>query len=70
MPEALRRGATEGRAEGQRAVLLRQLAARFGRLPLAVRERLLRSTAGELELWTERILTARTLQEVFTREKP
>jgi hypothetical protein len=64
------RGAIEGRAEGQRTVLLRLLAARFGELPGKVRQQLLRCTPAELEQWTERILTARTLEEVFAPEKP
>ena len=47
------------------AVLSRQLERRFGPLDSSVTERLWKASAPELERWTDRILDARTLDEVF-----
>jgi len=48
-------------------VIQRQLAKRFGRggLDFRTQERLRTATAGQLDLWAERILDARTIEDVF-----
>jgi hypothetical protein len=46
-------------------VLLRQLSLRFGNLPDSVHERVESADADLLMRWSERILTASTLDEVF-----
>jgi predicted transposase YdaD len=64
----------EGRKEGQkqgikkerRAVLLRLLRTRFGDLPEAVTARIKAAKASELEPWIDRILTASTLDDIFS----
>jgi hypothetical protein len=52
----------EGRQErlltGQRSLLCRQLEARFGPLPPALRAQLYQGTPEELERWALRIVTA------------
>jgi len=60
-------GRVEGEVLGRSAVLQRQLAKRFGRgiLDLRTQERLRTATAGQLDLWAERILDARTIEDVF-----
>ena len=58
-------GQQEGRLEGQLKTLVRQLARRFGTLDKATEARLQGATQGELDRWTDSILTARTLEEVF-----
>lgn len=69
--EGRMQGQTEGRMEGEvlgrYAVLQRQLAKRFGRgiLDFRTQERLRTATAGQLDLWAERILDARTIEDVF-----
>lgn len=58
-------GRVEGRLEGERAVLLRLLAKRFGDLPDAVLARVDAATVDQLELWAERVLVAHSLAEVL-----
>ena len=58
-------GIEQGRAEGERAVLERQLRRRFGRLPPEAAERLRRAPEAELETWADNVLDAGTLDEVF-----
>ncbi|WP_425338410.1 DUF4351 domain-containing protein [Thiorhodococcus minor] len=58
-------GALEGRQEGEAAVLLRQLQLKFGELPSAARERVAGADAQTLLTWSERVLTARSLDEVL-----
>ncbi len=59
-------GIREGRVEGERTVLERQLRRRFGPLSAAAAERLREASAADLEAWAERLLDARTPEEVFT----
>ena len=54
-----------GRAEGERAMLARQLERRFGRLPPAAAERLRRAPETDLETWADNVLDAQTLDDVF-----
>ena len=61
----IERGIEQGRAEGERAVLERQLRRRFGRLPPEAAERLRRAPEAELETWADNVLDAGTLDEVF-----
>ncbi|WP_437811586.1 DUF4351 domain-containing protein [Sorangium sp. So ce1078] len=69
LDEGRRAGLDEGRRagldEGQRAVLLRQLRARFGEVPESRREQILAASGERLAVWAERILAARTLDELF-----
>ena len=55
----------EGRLDGQLKTLIRLLTRRFGTLDKATEARLQGATQGELDRWTDSILTARTLEEVF-----
>jgi predicted transposase YdaD len=62
-------GHVEGRAEGlilgQAQTLLRLMASRFGPVPEAVATRVRAASPAELAAWTDRILTAPTLQDVL-----
>jgi hypothetical protein len=53
------------RAEGEAKTLLRLLALKFGPLPVEVVDRIQAGDSAELETWTERVLTATTLDEFF-----
>ncbi len=61
------RGRMEGRVEGRNAILSRLLAKRFGQgiFDIRVQERLRSATPEQLDLWAERILDAKTVDEVF-----
>ena len=63
--EGLERGVRQGRVQGERAVLERQLRRRFGLLSPRVAERLSRASTGEIEAWADNVLDADTLDEVF-----
>lgn len=61
------KGRAEGEVKGRSAVLRRLLAKRFGEdiWESRVQERLRTASIEELDLWAERILDARTIDEVF-----
>jgi hypothetical protein len=63
--EGHKEGRDEGRKEGERRVLLRQLRARFGELPAAAVARIEAADVAELERWADRVLAAKTLDEVL-----
>ena len=65
MEKGLEKGREEGRAQGSASILLRQLNRRFGPLSADVTRRLAQSTPEQLEIWAERVLDARTIDEVF-----
>jgi predicted transposase YdaD len=66
--EGLAKGLTEGRAEGRRSTLAKQMQLRFGPLTPATEARLQAADEATLDRWTERILTAASLDELFTSD--
>lgn len=63
--EFLRKGRREGQVEGMRRLLLKQLEARFGPLPLKARQRVEKiSSARRLERLADQILSANSLAEM------
>ncbi|WP_437561392.1 DUF4351 domain-containing protein [Sorangium sp. So ce542] len=58
-------GEREGRLEGQRSTLLRLLRQRFGELPEPIEARIRAADAGQIDGWTDRVLTASTLDDVL-----
>jgi predicted transposase/invertase (TIGR01784 family) len=58
-------GRAEGRTDGQAELLRRQLAIKFGQLPAGVAERVASASESELLRWSERVLSADTLEGVF-----
>jgi len=58
-------GRLEGKLEGESAMLERLLIKRFGVLPEAVRSRLRNATLEQIETWAERVLEAKTLDDVL-----
>ena len=64
--EAEARGRQEGRIAGEAAVLLRQVERRFEAQAAAdVRARVEQADAATLLSWSERILTAERVEEIF-----
>ena len=59
----------EGKAMGIANLLTRQLRHRFGSLPAEVTARMKDADTDALETWGEKLLDARTLDEVFAPEK-
>ena len=61
----IEQGIERGRVEGARRVLLKLLCRRFGQLPDAVREKVGTASSDQLESWTDNVITASDLSEVF-----
>lgn len=59
-------GRDEGRTEGEAALLLRLLERRFGNVPEDTQQRIRKADAETLLLWGERILDAKTLEDIWT----
>ncbi|WP_370551962.1 DUF4351 domain-containing protein [Haliea sp. E1-2-M8] len=57
----------QGLEQGERRVLQRQLTRRFGELPAWVLQKLEHASAETLETWTDDVLTASSLEELFGR---
>jgi len=60
-----RKGRKEGALQGRRAILLRLLEARFGRLPKEAKARVRSARISQLDDWAERILLASALDELL-----
>jgi hypothetical protein len=58
-------GFKKGVAQGEISILRRQLTRRFGPLPEWAEERLTHAELPQLEAWADRVLEAKTLEEVF-----
>ena len=59
------KGEIKGKLEGEAAVLARLLNKRFGPLDDSTRARLNTATLEQLEHWTDRILDATSVDQVF-----
>jgi predicted transposase/invertase (TIGR01784 family) len=58
-------GRLEGKLEGEVQIIVRQLNRRFGVLPTWAQQKLAEANNQQLELWSERLLDAKTLDEIF-----
>ena len=63
--EGLEQGLTQGLTQGQAQTLVRQLTRRFGALAPDLLQGLQTATQAELDTWTDRVLDARSLHDVF-----
>lgn len=63
-----REGRMEGEASGQAKALSRLLSRKFGEhvFKLSAQDRLVRATPEQLDIWTDRILDAKTIEDVFS----
>lgn len=65
MEAGLAKGLTQGRTEGRVEVLTRLLARRFGHLSPETIARIRGGSLAELDRWTDRVLDAASVAEVF-----
>nr|VFJ48496.1 MAG: conserved hypothetical protein (putative transposase or invertase) [Candidatus Kentron sp. FW] len=65
MEKGLEEGMEKGIEKGELAFLTRQLSHKFGPLPPKVEKRINNARSKELAMWGERILAAKSLDEVF-----
>lgn len=63
-------GLAQGRKEGAVALLERQLVRRFGPLPQAVSDKLAKASLAQVEVWSDALVTAPSLKQLFNRELP
>ena len=72
--EGMERGMERGRLEGmekgmekgEAMFLVRQLGHKFGALPPTVEQRIGRARSEELAMWGKRVLSAKSLDEIFS----
>lgn len=60
------KGREEGKKEGECTILLRLLQQKFGPLPLHYQQMLSQADTNQLLIWTEKLLTASILDELFS----
>jgi hypothetical protein len=65
MSKGMQEGMSKGMREGEARLLLRVLASRFGELPQSVQVRVQQADVSQLERWGDRLLAARTLEDLF-----
>jgi predicted transposase YdaD len=63
--QGIEKGVERGQLEGERKILKRLLMARFGAIPDWAEQKLAAAPSDTLEIWSERILTATSLEEVL-----
>lgn len=68
--EGREQGREQGRVEGQLTTLTKLLTLKFGDATQRFEARLATATQADLELWTERILRAEAIEDVFADAPP
>jgi flagellar biosynthesis/type III secretory pathway protein FliH len=63
--KGIEQGRQQGIEQGTQRTLLRQLRARFGPLDEAVEARIAKADADALDRWTERVLVAQRIEDLF-----
>ncbi|MBK8254397.1 MAG: hypothetical protein IPK82_17225 [Polyangiaceae bacterium] len=63
--EGIAKGVAKGVAQGRAAMLIDQLAAKFGPVSRAYKTRVEHATDAELLLWGRRVLTATSVEDTF-----
>ena len=63
--QGVQQGIQQGVQQGEARILLRLLSARFGVVPPEVQQRIESADADTLLHWSERVLTAPTLEDVL-----
>ena len=68
--QGFKQGLERGLDQGRRQTLARQLELKFGPVPDSVQAHLAAASSDEITRWTERVLTAECLNDVFVVERP
>nr|VFK47264.1 MAG: Predicted transposase YdaD [Candidatus Kentron sp. TC]VFK49030.1 MAG: Predicted transposase YdaD [Candidatus Kentron sp. TC]VFK63526.1 MAG: Predicted transposase YdaD [Candidatus Kentron sp. TC] len=68
MERGMEKGMERGMERGQAALLMRQLGCKFGPLSPTLTQRIGDAHTEELTLWGERVLNAKTLDDIFREE--
>ncbi|MCQ9618221.1 hypothetical protein L1889_17345 [Paenalcaligenes niemegkensis] len=55
----------EGKVDGERQLLLKQIKLKFGSVPDWAQAKLDQASSGEMDVWSERILTADSLDALL-----
>jgi hypothetical protein len=63
--ESYAQGRAEGEAKGKAELLIRQLGLRFGALSDVTRVKILSAGPDRLDVWAERVITGRSLEEIL-----
>jgi flagellar biosynthesis/type III secretory pathway protein FliH len=69
MQQGIQQGMQQGMQQGEAALLLRQIESRFGTVPFSYIQRIRSANSETLLAWGSNILTAKTLDDVFVKEK-
>ncbi len=67
LQQGLQQGMQQGMQQGKTTLLLQQMASKFGTISETDRQRVRTASDAEIAEWSERILTADSLQEMFRR---
>jgi flagellar biosynthesis/type III secretory pathway protein FliH len=65
LQQGMEQGLQQGRKSGEQSLLTRQLIKRFGDVPEWAQQRLDAADTAQLESWGEKLLDAKSLQDVF-----
>ena len=63
--QGVRQGVRQGVQQGKAELLRKLLQRRFGTLPVSIVDRLVHAAPSDLDAWSERILDAESLDDVF-----
>ena len=65
MREGIQKGIQKGKISGESEMLLRLLNRKFSYVPLKYQEEIAMADAMQLLVWSEKLLDARVIEEVF-----
>lgn len=69
LEQGILQGVQQGVLQGEQSILLRQLNRRFGTLPQSLEERVKQADLEQLEQWSDLILTATSLDDIFSPDQ-
>lgn len=67
--QGFQKGVEAGRQEGRQAILKKQLQLRFQHIPASIHEQIEQASIEQLDIWSEQILSAKSLHAMFGKFK-